>query len=519
MQKFIRTCHLKLSILTHLVNIITGIGILVFPSYTLSQEIKIYETSITELQALMQSGQLTSSELVSYYLSRIDEYDHSGPSINAISSINPQALDIARKLDQERTTKGPRGPLHGIPMVVKDNYETDTMPTTAGSILFANWNTGHDATLVKRLKDAGAIIIAKTNMHEYAMGLKTVGSLFGQTLNPYALNRYPGGSSGGTSAAVAANFALAGMGSDTCGSIRIPAANNSLVGLRGTQGLTSRTGIFPLSHSEDFGGPLSRNVTDLAILFDVLAGYDPEDPQTAASVGNVPESYTHFLNADGLEGVRLGLLTDFLEEAEVTTVIRRAMVDLEKQGATVIEYSWPELVELLDNSGGLRIIMMEFKLGLNDYLSRHPSSPYNTLDEIILTGKFDLDLDPKLRRAQVELATDSKEYYEIITKRKALKETILDYMARNDLDALVYPSLAAKIAIIGEEQAGNNCFLSSNSGLPAISVPAGYTVDGIPVGLEMLARAWQESRLFQLAYAYEQATKHRHAPVNTPPIN
>src|SRR5215831_8668781 len=291
------------------------------------------------------ASRATSRDLVAMYLARIDAYDQRGPTLNAISVTNANALTEADARDAERRAGTPRGALHGIPIVVKDNYETADMQTADGSRLLAGWIPPADSTLVKKLRGAGAIIVAKSNMHEFARGIITVGSLFGQTRNPYALDRNPGGSSGGTGAAIAANFAAAGMGSDTCGSIRIPAAHNSLAGIRGTQGLASRTGIIPLSSTQDIGGPITRNVTDLAIVLDVIVGYDPADPQTAASVGNIPSSYTDFLQLNGLRGARIGLLTDLLgsepADTEVATIVRAAVNEMKGRGAEVIDVAIP----------------------------------------------------------------------------------------------------------------------------------------------------------------------------------
>jgi amidase len=260
-----------------------------------TRSFELLEATIPDLQAALAAGSVTPRDLVTMYLARIDAYDQKGPALNAISAVNGQALAQADALDAERKTRPLRGPLHGIPIIIKDNYETVAMPTADGSRSLAGWVAGTDAVLVKKLRDAGAIVIAKSNMHEFARGITTLGSLFGQTRNPYMLDRNPGGSSGGTGAAIAANFAAVGVGSDTCGSIRIPASHNSLAGIRGTQGLASRTGIVPLSTTQDIGGPIGRSVTDVAIVLDAIIGYDPTDPQTAASIGHVPKSYTDFL--------------------------------------------------------------------------------------------------------------------------------------------------------------------------------------------------------------------------------
>ena len=471
-----------------------------------------HESGIVQIQSAMAAGEVTSRQLVESYLQRIEEYDLNGPSLNAISNINTQALEIADKLDAERSENGPRGPLHGIPVIVKDNFETREMPLTAGSVLFADWYPKQDAYLVSRLRQAGAIILATANMHEFAMGVDTTASRHGQTLNPYALGNIPGGSSGGTGAAIAAGFATVGMGTDTCGSIRIPAAFNSLVSLRGTQGLASRSGIFPLAPTQDIGGPLALNVTDVAIVFDAIAGYDPTDPQTALSVGNVPTSYQSSLLTDSLRSARIGLLTELVrdepEDEEVARVIDKAALDMKAQGATVIEIEIPGLKALK----GSYLSRKEFKFALHEYLAIHSDAPVSSLQEIISSDEFHKNMGPRLQGAQAAVSLEEKEYLQLLVKHGQLRELILDVMARNELDAIMYPTMRRKAAKIGESQKGNNCYLSARSGLPAITVPAGFTDDGLPVGVELLGRAWDESLLLGLAYAYEQATKHRRPP-------
>jgi amidase len=320
-------------------------------------QVEVLEATIPQLRAALTSGAVTSRDLVAMYLARIDAYDQNGPVLNAISVTNRNALAEADTRDAERRANAPRGLLHGIPVIVKDNYDTADMQTGAGSRALAGWMPPDDAFLVKKLREAGAIIIAKSNMREFAYGITTLGSLFGQTRNPYALDRNPGGSSGGTGAAIAANFAAVGMGSDTCGSIRIPASHNSLVGIRGTQGLASRSGIIPLSSTQDIGGPIARTVTDLAIVLDATVGYDPTDPQTAASVGNTPKSYTDHLQLTALRGARIGFLTALLgtdpADAEVAAVVRGAVEEMKGQGAEIVEVAIPDLGELLtDRANG-----------------------------------------------------------------------------------------------------------------------------------------------------------------------
>ena len=488
-----------------------------------TRSFELLEATIPDLQAALAAGTVTSRDLVSMYLARIDAYDQKGPALNAISALNRQALAQADTLDAERKTRPLRGPLHGIPIIVKDNFETVTMQTADGSRSLAGWMAGTDAVLVKKLRDAGAIVIAKSNMHEFARGITTLGSLFGQTRNPYALDRNPGGSSGGTGAAIAANFAAVGMGSDTCGSIRIPASHNSLVGIRGTQGLASRTGIIPLSTTQDIGGPIGRSVTDVAIVLDAIAGYDPADPQTAASIGHTPKSYTEFLQLGGLRGARIGSLTNLFgtdpADTEIATVVRAAITQMKTQDAEIVEVTIPGLNELLmDRLNGFLILTQDFKFDFNAYLAAHPTAPVRTLEEVLASGKFHPSLETGLRTSQGVDSRDTKEYLEHIVKRDTLRQAILKAMADHRLDALAYPTIRRKANIAGQPQAGTNCHLSANSGLPAIVVPGGFTPDGLPVGVELLGRAWSEPLLIKLAYAYERATRHRRPPASTPAL-
>jgi Asp-tRNA(Asn)/Glu-tRNA(Gln) amidotransferase A subunit family amidase len=483
----------------------------------------IMESTIPRLQAALAAGVITSRDLVAMYMARIEAYDRRGPALNAISVTNAKALSEADTLDAERRAGALRGPLHGIPIVVKDNYETVGMQTADGSSALSGWVPPDDAVLVKRLRAAGAIIIAKTNMHEFAYGILTVGSLFGATRNPYALDGNPGGSSGGTGAAVAANFAAVGMGSDTCGSIRIPAFHNSLVGIRGTQGLASRIGIIPLSSTQDIGGPIGRSVTDVAIVLDAVVGYDAGDPQTAASVGNVPKSYTDFLQLTGLRGARIGVVTGLLapepEDAEIAMVVRAALDEMKSQGADVIEVAIPNLTELLtDRFAGNLIIRQDFKFDFNAYLAAHPTAPVRSLEEIMTSGKFHPAVQQNLTNSQSTESRDTMEYLQHIVKRGVLREAILKAMADNRVDALAYPTIRRKANLIGQAQLGTNCRFASNSGLPAIVIPAGFTPDGLPVGIELLGRAWSEPNLIKVGYAYEQATNHRRPPASTPAL-
>jgi amidase len=480
----------------------------------------LMEATIPQLQAALSSGTVTSKDLVSAYLARIEAYDQRGPALNAISVINGSALDEAARLDAERRAGKTRGLLHGIPIIVKDNYGTEGMQTADGSLSLKGWVPPDDAALVQKLRAAGAIVIAKSNMQEFAYGIITVGSLFGATRNPYALDRNPGGSSGGTGAAIAANFAAVGMGSDTCGSIRIPAFHNSLVGIRGTQGLASRTGIIPLSSTQDIGGPIGRTVGDVAIVLDAIVGYDPTDPQTAASVGHIPKSYTGFLQLEGLRGARIGLLTDLFgseaADAEVGAIVRSATYEMKGLGADIVEVAIPGASEnMTDNT----VIRSDFKFDLNAYLAARPGAPVRTLDDILASGKYHKAVETNLRNSQAVESRDTKEYFQHKAMRDQWRESILKVMADNNLDALAYPTIRRKANLIGEAQLGSNCRLASNSGLPAIVVPGGFTPDGLPIGLELLGREWSEPQLIKFAYAYEQGTHHRHPPASTPALD
>lgn len=490
---------------------------LLFAQSAFSLDFDPIDKSILELQFALNSGQTSSVELVEFYLDRIKRFDQQGPTLNSMAHINPQALGDAAALDQERETSGPRGPLHGIPIVVKDNYHTVGMPTEAGSLALEGFMPDDDAELVRRLRSAGAILLGKTNMHEFAAGTESVGSAFGVTRNPYDPTRTPGGSSGGTGAAVAANFAVAGLGSDTCGSIRIPAAHNALVGLRGTQGSSSRAGIIPLSTTQDIGGPLAKSVTDLALLLDLTTGYDPEDPQTAVSIGKFSTGFTEALNPDALRGTRIGVVHDLVraspEDDEVARVIDSAVAQMQALGAEVVQVQIPEMERLtVEVADGFLVIIQDFANDMNNYLASHPDAPVGSVQDIIDSGLVIETVQGHLQNS-LNLQNDPPTLYlGELAKRNQLKSTLHSLMATQNLDALAYPTTRSKAALVGEVQPGNNCHLSAISGFPAITVPAGFTPDGLPVGIELLAQPWQDSALVGLAYSFEQATRHRHLP-------
>jgi len=480
---------------------------------------EVHEQSILDLQAAMQSKRVTSRGLVESYLARIQAYDQAGPRLNAIVMINPRAREDADAMDRERADGKLRGPLHGIPVLIKDNYNTADMPTSGGALGLATLQPAADAFQVKKLRDAGAVILGKTTMHELAAGITTISSLTGQTRNPYDLFRVPGGSSGGTGAAIGASFAAAGMGSDTCGSIRIPAANQNLVGLRGTHGLSSRNGVMPLSSTQDIAGPLARSVTDLAIMLDATVGPDPNDPITAEGASHIPKSYREALGADGLKGARIGVLRALWgtapEDDEVAGIVRKALDGFKAQGAEVVDITVPGLDDLLRDSS---VIGDEFKFDLAAYLAKIPNAPVKSLGEILDRGLNHAELDATFRLRNQPEKRETEHYRQAMIKRRTLRAAVLATLEELRIDALAYPTLRRKPALIGEAQGGTNCQLSATTGLPAIAVPAGFSTDGLPIALELLGGAWDEAKLLKYAYAWEQATKPRKAPFSTPPL-
>lgn len=485
----------------------------------------ILEASIHDLEKALNSGQLTSEEIVNFYLARIEKYDQQGPKINSIINLNQRALNLAKSLDRERREKGSRGPLHGIPIVLKDNIDTFDMPTTGACLAMQNSQPSKDAFITKKLRSAGAIIIAKVNLHELARLGFTVSSLLGQTLNPYDLTRTPGGSSGGTSAAVAANFAAAGLGTDTVNSVRSPASATNLVGFRPTKGLVSCSGLIPAALTQDIAGPITRSVADSAVILDTIAGYDPEDSSTAWNVGNIPDTYTASLQADGLHGKRIGLLiTNFGTDPEVLKIMMQAVNDIRALGAEAIDIDH----QMLETSFVFQtsdVQKFESKPQLNAYLhSLGASNPIQNLQELLNSGVLHKTIIPGLKETNaLDNGLAMEEYKDRLLNAAIIRESVLKIMADFQLDSLCYPHqqvLVAKITL--EDQPGRNGILASVAGFPAITVPAGFSTpsadapDGIPVGIEFLSRPWDEPKLLEIAYSYEQATKHRKLPGFTP---
>jgi Asp-tRNA(Asn)/Glu-tRNA(Gln) amidotransferase A subunit family amidase len=498
---------------------------MLLPRVTVAQDVRgvarfeVYEASMAELQEALAAQRVTSAELVDAYLARIAAYDQAGPRLNALIRVNPRARAEAAALDAERAAGAVRGPLHGIPILLKDNFDFVGLPTTGASLAFAGLMPPDDGFQVRKLREAGAIVLGKTNLHELAAGILTISSLGGQTLNPYHPARNPGGSSGGTGAAVAASFAALGWGSDTCGSIRIPAAHNALVGLRPTKGLSSIDGVIPLSHSQDVAGPLARTVTDLATALDATIGSDPADPATRALIDRSLPRFGLALRPDALRGARLGVLTGYFgsaaEDREVADIVRRALEQMKAQGAEVIEIAFPGLDSLVSNTS---TINHEFKFDLQDYLAATPGAPVSGLGDILERGLHHSALEATFRTRNAVAARETEALKRVRARRDTLHDAVRRRLDGERLDALVYPTIRRKAARIGETQPGANCQLSAATGMPALSAPAGFTNDGLPVGVELLGRRFDDARLVALAFAFEQATHHRKPPRTTPPL-
>src|SRR5213593_2130400 len=494
----------------------------------------LLETTIEDIHAALQSRRITCRELVNLYLNRIQAYDKEGPRLNAVQTVNSRALQEAERLDAAYASSGPVGPLHCIPVLLKDQVETSDMPTTYGSVIFKEFVPRRDATITLKMKQAGAIILAKTTMGEFAAGY--VGSAFGIVRNPYDPGRSPSGSSSGTGAGITANFATVGIGEDTGGSVRGPAAFNSLVGLRPTVPLVSRFGMMPATPSQDTLGPIARTVKDAALLLDVIAGYDPNDPVTAYAVGQVPPTYTAFLNKDGLRGARLGVIREPLDAKtdptsddykKVKAVIDKAIADLKGLGAEVVDpVTIPDLKDRLKKTFDDNLF--ETEQAIDGYLAKHPNAPAKTLREILLTGRVVPSRSTRLM-ANVGRTMDEPGYLKVLMLREETRQIVLQLMADHRLDALVYATFDYPPAVIRPDaltnpsfadlaDPGNNRRFAPVLGFPALSVPAGFTADGLPVGIEFMGKPFAEPTLFKVGYAYEQAMHNRKPPATTPQL-
>lgn len=477
-----------------------------------NKNFSLENASISSVHDAIINSEISFKELIQMYINRIEKYDNHGPKLNSIITINPRALDIAIELDREFQETGNLRPLHGIPVLLKDNINTKDMPTTGGSIALKNVFPREDAFITRKLKDAGAIIFAKVNLHEFAIWGETVSSILGQTLNPYDFTRTPGGSSGGTSSAIAASFGLIGIGTDTINSIRSPASACSLVGLRPTIGLVSRSGIIPYALTQDTAGPIMRTVEDSTKVLDIVAGYDNNDPITSESTEHIPATYTKYLDKKGLEGKRIGILKSFFGvkeiHQEVNNIVLNSLNTAKENGAILINIEeYLDADELVQN---VSLHLYELKTHLNLYLTNiSPDVDIHSLEDIIISGKYHKGIEENIKYAQ-NLDINTDEYNNRLMKKYRLQNTIIEIMDKYNLDAIAYPHQKRPVVKIGETQIDRNGVLASIIGFPSIVIPAGFTNPtntaniGIPIGIEFLGRKWSEATLIEIAYAMEQ---------------
>ncbi|PYU27821.1 MAG: amidase [Acidobacteria bacterium] len=502
------------------------------PSKSTSQTkpFHLLEATIQDTHAAYRSGRLTSHQLVQLYLNRIEAYDKKGPGLNAVITINPKALEEADRLDAAFKASGFVGPLHGIPVILKDQMDAKGMPTTLGSILFKDYYPDRDAFVAEKLRKAGAIILAKGTLGELGGG-DTFGSLFGFTRNPYALDRTAGGSSGGPGAGLAANFATVAVGEEGFASIRRPSTWNSVVGMRPTAGLVSRGGMYD-GWPEINGslGPMARTVTDLATLLDVLVGYDPEDPLTALSIGHVPGSYEKFLDKNGLKGARIGILREPIgvasepqseDFAKVTAVFDKTVGELKAAGALLVDpIAIPRLKELLAKRAvGPTEADESFKV----FFGRSAKSPFKSREEMMHSPDFAKVV--RYAQERMRASSDESKHYQYLMARDELMINVLKVMADNKLDAIVYKSIEHQPTLINDGM--NPPYVNTKGApylntflvfVPVIAVPAGFTSENLPAGLTFMGRPYEEGTLIKLAYGYEQATHHRRPPSTTPTL-
>lgn len=519
-------------------------------------EINLADATIADLDATFAKGSLTAEKLTEVYLARIAAYDKQGPALNTVITLNPHALDEARALDAERKSGHVRGPLHGVPIVLKDNYDTHDMPTTAGSQLLEGSIPAQDGFVVKKLRDAGAIVLAKVNLSEFAAGGGSVGgatdpaiikagtvpngysSMGGQTLNPHDLTRGPSGSSGGTGAAIAAAFAQFGLGTDTAASVRGPSSANGIVGLKTTHGLISRSGVIPLALSFDTVGPMARNVYDVAVALNALAGVDPTDESTRKGIGRAEKDYTKFLKRGSLKGVRIGVARDFMgRDAETDRIMEESIATLKKLGATIVDpIKFPEFV--LQSRQGLfnTIRTAEFKAQIAEYLKTVKPGYPKTIDELAARANDPASGYRSPEKAfalkySAATALDLDDPVYLAAKNQGLPMVLASVEAlfsKFQLDAIVYPTSPTPATPIkpdfnasrgsrgGGEASASALNIANLCGFPDLVVPAGMTKDGLPVTISFLGRAFSEPRLLSYGYDFEQETGARILPKTTP---
>lgn len=493
---------------------------------------RIEEATIEGVQEAYRSGEATCRGVVEAYLERIEAYDNGGPELNAIAAVNPKALEEADALDHSFRESGEfAGSLHGVPVLVKDQAETKGITTTYGSVAFEGHVPQEDASAVRRLKEAGAIILAKTSLPDFATSWFAYSSANGETKNPYALDRDPGGSSSGTGAGVAANLGLVGIGEDTGGSIRLPAAFDNLVGVRVTTGLISRSGMSPLVVFQDTAGPMTRSVKDSARLLDVLVGYDPKDPFTSASLmAKEAGSYASGLSDDALSGARIGVLRqafgsdDDPDSGEVNRVVGEALQSITAAGAELVDPV--EVADLERLIGDTSLYLSQSRYDIDKFLSTRPGG--HTVQSLHDSGSYHprLDLFEAIAREAPEDPEEDPDYYRGLAAREEFRRAILDAMASQELDTILFPT--TQLLAPTREELDNvkwtvltfptNTLIAAQADLPSVSMPAGFSGAGVPVGIEIVGRPYGEGDLLTLAHSIEKATGFRRAPESAPPL-
>lgn len=490
------------------------------------------EATVAGIHDAIRNGSLTSAELVTQYIDRIAAYDRAGPELNAIVTVNPRASERAAELDDAFESSGFVGPLHGVPVLLKDQIQTAELRTTFGSAAFAEYVPETDATLVTALRDAGAIILAKTNMPDWAAGFVGHSSVQGQTKNPYSLAYDSGGSSAGTGVGIAANLGAIGIGEDTGGSIRVPSSCCNLFGLRVTTGLISRTGLSPLVERMDTPGPMTRTVADMACLLDVIVGFDPDDQRTVtAEMTPDTGSYEDALDPDALENARIGVLRERFGDAEMPSAqgvnerVENALDSMVGAGAQLVDVTVPDLDRYLTETS---LHAVAPKHDIDSFLAELDDPPVDSVEELHQSGTYHeaLELFETIADAPTDPTTEPT-YWERVAGQAQFREELVASIARNEVDAIAFPDVqvpppeheALRTGEVRRADYPVNTTIASQSGCPAISVPAGFTDDGLPVGMELLGMPYAEPRLLGLAFAFEQATDPRDPPATAPSLS
>lgn len=480
----------------------------------------IKELTIQKIHKMMSVGDITCEELTRAYIDRIEKLDKTEHNINSIILVNPNAIEEAKKIDERIKSEGITGALDGIPVLLKDNVDTKDMQTTAGSLSLKGYVPDEDSFITKRILDAGALILAKVNLHEFAIWGETISSMLGQTHNPYDLTRTPGGSSGGTGAAVASNFGMIGIGTDTINSVRSPSSANNLAGIRPTIGLVSRSGIIPYSYTQDTAGPICRTIEDCAVLLDVIAGYDKNDSETVWSASSNPKLYIDSLVKDGLKGKRVGVLKSFFgKEAmheDVTNAVNSRISQMKDGGAILVDID--DEIDSEHLVKNVSVHLHDLKDHLDTYLSKIDDASFaRSTSEVLESGRHHKGIKENLETA-MSLSTDSYEYFKRLAEREKEKTKLLKLFIDYDLDAIVYPHQKQLVCEVGGSQKERNGVLASVTGFPSICVQAGFSrvTDsapiGVPVGMEILGKPFTEEILIEIAYSLEQLESKRVSP-------